>query len=48
MLITRKGDGGTMHVHTRISMVFGTEEDTTEVDTKMVSIGLSSVEAHTH
>lgn len=42
MLTTRRAVGGTTPVPTPTSTESGTEEDTTAVDTKMVSTGQSS------
>lgn len=48
VLITRKEDGGTMHVLTQISMESGIVEDTTAVDIRMVFTGLNFGEDHIH
>lgn len=48
MLITRREDGGTMHVLTQTSMESGIVEDTTAVDIRMVFTGLNSGEDHIH
>lgn len=48
VLITRREDGGTMHVLTQISMESGIVEDTTAVGIRMVFTGLNSGEDHTH
>lgn len=42
-----KEDGGTMPVHTLISMESGTEEATTEASTKMGYFGPNTEAAHT-
>jgi len=48
VLITRREDGGTMHVPIQISTEFGIVEDTTAVDTRMVFTGLNSGGDHIH
>lgn len=48
VLITRREDGGTMHVLIQISMEFGIVEDTTAVDIRMVYTGLNSGGDHIH
>lgn len=48
VLITRREDGGTMHVLIQISMEFGIVEDTTAAGIRMVFTGLNSAEDHIH
>lgn len=48
VLITKREDGGTMHVLIQISMEFGIVEDITAVDIRMVFTGLNSGGDHIH